>query len=136
MRARAIDLVDILVYVVVIALFVQFIPSIITESFGISLLTAVLFKCALELVAVVKKRIVARVRAAESAAGKILNAASFSLLGAGSKFLVLWLTDILFGDAVDLGGFFPVTFLIIMLMLARYGVRLLLDGERPRDGTA
>ena len=51
-RIRAIHLVDVLVYVVVIALFVQFFPAVISESFAITLLTAVLLKVVLEVVAV------------------------------------------------------------------------------------
>ena len=44
----------------------------------------------------------------------------------GSKFLVLWLVDVIFGDAVNLGGFWLVTGLIITLVAARAGVRWLL----------
>jgi hypothetical protein len=44
----------------------------------------------------------------------------------GSKFVVLELVALLFGDRVSLGGFFSVTGLIIVLMLARFGVRTLL----------
>ena len=136
MRLRAVDIVDVFVYLVVLALFVQFFPMVITESFAVSLLTAVLFKLALEVIAIVKTRILARVRASRTAVGKILNAASLLLLGAGSKFLILWLTDLLFGDAVQLGGFFSITLLVVILMLARIGVRLLVDRAWPRDGSA
>jgi len=135
-RLRAVDVVDVFAYLVVLALFAQFFPSIITESFVVSLLTAVLFKLALEVIAIVKTRILARVRASRTAIGTTLHAASLLLLGAGSKFLILWLTDVLFGDAVQLGGFFSVTLLIVTLMLARIGVRLLIDRAWPRDGSA
>lgn len=40
------------------------------------------------------------------------------------------------GDAVQLGGFFSVTLLIIVLMAARLGIRLLIDRAWPRDGSA
>ncbi|MBM7831674.1 protein-S-isoprenylcysteine O-methyltransferase Ste14 [Agromyces cerinus] len=135
-RIRAVDLVDVFVYLVVLGLFTQFLPNVITESFLVSLLTAVLFKLALEVIAVLKTRILDRVRAARTPAGKTLNAALLMLLGAGSKFVILWLTDLVFGDAVQLGGFFSVTLLIVVLMLARAGIRLLVDRTRPRDGTA
>jgi hypothetical protein len=135
-RLRAVDIVDVFVYLVVFGLFVQFFPDIITESFIVSLLTAVLFKIALELIAIVKSRILGRVRGSRTALGKILNAASLLLLGAGSKFVILWLTDVLFGDAVSLGGFLSVTLLVVTLMLARIGLRLLIDRTWPRDGSA
>ena len=136
MRIRAVDVVDVFVYLVVLALFTEFLPDIITESFAVALLTAVLFKLALEVIAFLKTRILDRVRAAPTTARKVLNSALLLLLGAGSKFLILWLTDVVFGDAVQLGGFFSVTLLIIVLMAARLGIRLLVDGPQPRDGSA
>lgn len=136
MRLRAVDVVDVFVYLVVLGLFAQFLPSVITESFIVSLLTAVLFKLALEVIAWLKARILNRVRASPTAAGRTLNAALLLVLGAGSKFLILWLTDVLFGDAVQLGGFLSVTLLIVVLMAARLGIRLLVDRAWPRDGSA
>lgn len=136
MRLRAVDVVDVFVYLVVLGLFTQFFPAVITESFLVSLLTAVLFKLALEVIAWLKTRIIDRVRAARTPARKALNTALLMVLGAGSKFLILWLTDLLFGDAVQLGGFFSVTLLIVVLMAARLGIRLLVDRKRPRDGSA
>ena len=136
MRLRAVDVVDVFVYLVVLGLFTQFFPNVITESFIVSLLTAVLFKLALEVIAILKTRILDRVRASRTVARKTLNAALLVLLGAGSKFLILWITDLVFGDAVQLGGFFSVTLLIIVLMAARLGIRLIIDRAWPRDGTA
>ena len=136
MRLRAVDIVDVFVYLVVLGLFTQLLPNVITESFIVSLLTAVLFKLALELIAILKTRILDRVRASRTAARKTLNAALLLALGAGSKFVILWLTDLVFGDAVQLGGFFSVTLLIIVLMAARLGIRLLIDRAWPRDGSA
>jgi hypothetical protein len=48
----------------------------------------------------------------------------------GSKFLVLKAVDLVFGSSVSLGGFVSVTLLIITLLLARAGVRRLLDVEQ------
>lgn len=136
MRLRAVDVVDVFVYLIVLGLFTQFLPSVITESFIVSLLTAVLFKLALEVIAVLKTRILDRIRASRTPAGKTLNAVLLVALGAGSKFVILWLTDLVFGDAVQLGGFVSVTLLIVVLMAARLGIRLLVDRTWPRDGSA
>lgn len=51
------DLVDVLVYVTVLNLAVEYVPAIIAETFSVSLLTAVLLKVVLELVVRVKKRV-------------------------------------------------------------------------------
>jgi len=122
-RIRAVDLVDVLVYVVVIGLFVQFFPAVISESFLITVLTAVLLKLVLELVVVAKTAVVGRIKAAQTTLRRVLGALTLMLVGAGSKFLVLLLTDLIFGDSVYLGGFFQVTALILTLMLARFLVR-------------
>jgi hypothetical protein len=49
------------------------------------------------------------------------------VVAAGSKFVVLKLVDLIFGDAVSLGGFIPVTLLIVALLISRAGVRRLLE---------
>ncbi|MCB0884176.1 MAG: hypothetical protein KDB34_05430 [Propionibacteriaceae bacterium] len=126
MRLRPIDLVDVFVYLVVLGVFSELFPRVISETFLLALLTAILLKVVLELVLVVKKRVVARIRAAPTPVGRVVNALSLVLVMAGSKFLVLELTALAFGDFVQLGGFFSVTALILTLMLARAGMRYLL----------
>lgn len=126
MRIRPIDLVDVLVYLVILGAFTQLFPAVISESFLLLLLTAVLLKAMLELVLVVKKGIIRRIRSATTPLTRIVNLATLVLVLPGSKFLVLELTALLFGDAVHLGGFFSVTVLIVVLMLGRRGVRWLL----------
>lgn len=120
---RPIDLVDVLVYLVVLGLFVQFIPSVITESFLTSVVTAVLLKIALEAVVAAKNAILKRLHAAQTRTVRVTASFALVLLSAGSKFLVLWLTDVFLGGAVQLGGFIEVTILIVTLMAARYVVR-------------
>jgi hypothetical protein len=127
LRARPADVVDVFVYVVVLNLAVEYVPSVISESFTMSLLTALLLKLVLELVVVLKSRILARLRAANRAPAKVAIAIGFWVVAAGSKFLVLKLEDLLFGDAVSLGGFFSVTLLIVVLLVSRAGVRRLLN---------
>jgi hypothetical protein len=131
-RITPADVVDVSVYVVVLNLAVEFVPSVISETFTISLLTAVLLKVVLEIVVSLKGRVKARFRAASSAAGKVLALLLLWAVLVGSKFAVLELVDLVFGDRVSLGGFFAVTALIIVLLLSRAGVRRLL-GE-PDEG--
>lgn len=131
MRIRPIELVDVLVYLVVLGAFVQLFPEVISESFLLSLLTAILLKLVLEVVLWAKKKIVHRIRTAETPAVRVINALTLLLVLPGSKFLVLELVALAFGDAVRLGGFFQVTALIIVLMLARGGVRRLFAPAAP-----
>lgn len=131
MRLRAIDLVDVLMYLVVLGTFSQLFPAVISETFLLSLLTAILLKVVLELVSWVKERAIARIRSDSGRARRAVGVVVLLLIMPGSKFLVLELVDLVFGDAVQLGGFFLVTLLIVVLMLARGAARRLLLSPMP-----
>lgn len=128
-RLSPVDAVDIFVYVVVLNLAAEYVPVVITETFTLSLLTAVMLKGVLEVVVAIKNRVKTRFKAATTAVGKTVSGLLMWLLLIGSKFVVLELVAILFGDSVSLGGFWSVTALILTLMLARSGVRRLLTPE-------
>lgn len=130
MRVRPIDLVDVFVYLVVLGIFVQLFPAVISESFLLSLLTAVLLKVVLEIVLFAKKAVLAGLRGSKTLPGRIVSIVVLVLLLPGSKLLVLELVALVFGASVSLGGFFQVTALIITLMLARAGTRRLFRGPK------
>lgn len=123
-RLDPLHVVDVFVYTVVLGLFVEFFPRVISESFVFMLLTAVLLKGVLEVVRLVKKALLRRVRES-GRVSRVVSAATLLLLLPGSKFLVLMATEFLFSGEVRLGGFWSVTVLIVSLMLARGGVRWL-----------
>ena len=134
-RNRSSDVVDVFVYIVVLNLAIEYVPSVISESFTLSILTAILLKLALEVVIAFKRVILHRFKGTSIARQKVLWAVALWVLAAGSKILVLELIALVFGDAVSLGGFIPVTGLVICLMLARAGVRwLLYDKPSPAAG--
>lgn len=119
------DVVDVFVYVVVLNLAVEYLPAVISETFTASLLTALLLKVVLEVVVFFKNRVKARFKAATTPLGKGASALLLWVILISSKFVVLELVALLFGGRVSLGGFFAVTGLIVVLMLARAGVRRL-----------
>jgi hypothetical protein len=127
------DVVDVFVYVVILNLAVEYVPSVISEGFTLSLLTAVLLKLALELVLILKQRIMTRLRAATTRVDKVIAAIALWLVAVGSKFVVLELVDLIFGDAVSLGGFVSVSLLIIALLAARSAVRRLLPDRQAHS---
>ena len=120
------DVVDVFVYVVVLNLAAEYVPQVITETFTLSLLTAVLLKLVLEGVVWCKDRVKARFKAAATVSARIGAGLLLWVLMVGSKFVVLELVALFFADQVQLGGFFLVTGLILVLLLARSGVRRLL----------
>jgi hypothetical protein len=126
-RVNPADIIDVFVYVVVLNLAIQFVPSVISETFTLSLLTAVLLKLVLEVVVWLKNRVKGRFKAAETPTAKIGAGLLLWAPLVGSKFAVLELVSLLFSDYVSLGGFWAVTGLILALLLSRAGVRRLLD---------
>jgi hypothetical protein len=132
-RQRPADVVDLFVYVVVLNLFVEYFPAVISESFTLSLLTAALLKVTLELVLRVKSKVVRRVRTATTGPGKAFAGLLLWVVAVVSKIVVLELVNLVFGDSVSLGGFVSVTLLVVTLLLSRAGVRRLLYGVRMAD---
>ena len=126
LRARPADVIDLFVYVVVLNLAIEYVPSVISEGFTLSLLTALLLKIALEIVIVLKTKVITRLRAATTHRAKIAAGLSLWVVAAGSKLVVLALVDLVFGQSVSLGGFIPVTLLVMALLLSRAAVRRLL----------
>lgn len=137
-RTRPADVVDVFVYVVVLNLAVEYVPEVISEGFTLTLLTAVLLKVALEGVLFLKNAVLERWRAATTRRGKVLGGFTLWLIAAGSKFVVLELVALVFGDAVSLGGFVPVSLLVLVLLASRGGVRRLLGDQitPARAGTS
>lgn len=126
------DVVDVFVYVVVLNLTVEYVPVVISETFTASLLTAILLKVVLEVVIVVKNRVKTRFKSATTRFGRALAGLGLWLVLIASKFVVLELVALIFGNSVALGGFWSVTGLIVVLLLARDGVRRLL--KAPTSG--
>ena len=125
-------IVDVFVYVVVLNLFVEYLPQVISETFTLSLLAAVLLKGVLEIVVAAKNRVKARFRQASTPIGKVVAAVLLWVVLFGSKFLVLEVVALVFRDWVSLGGFFSVTTLILVLLVSRAVVRRLLQQPRSR----
>jgi hypothetical protein len=133
-------IVDVFVYLVVLDLFVQFVPRVISETFALSLLTALLLKVVLEIILLVKNLVKRGFHRASTLPGKAVAALALWVIVVGSKFLVLEAVALAFSDRVKLGGYFSVTGLILVLLAARAAVRLLLrrrggKGSRPAPKT-
>jgi len=127
-RRRPADVVDLFVYVVVLNLAIEYIPSVLSENFTLTLLTAALLKIALELVILAKNKVLKRFHAATTPFAKSAAGLLLWVVAAGSKVVVLELVNLVFGDSVSLGSFISVTLLVIALLVSRAAVRRLLYG--------
>jgi hypothetical protein len=115
---------DVLIYVVVINLFVEYAPSVIIESFTISLLTAILLKLMLDSIVGLEHRVRAWFGRRRGAGWRILGlGATWGILFL-SKFVIIEITHLIFSDSVQLGGFIDVVVLVIAMIAARRGLGL------------
>ena len=106
---------DVLVYTVVLNLFVEYSDAIVIDSFTISIFTAVVLKVMLDLLTSAEHR-------AKVVVGRYSNVLSFFVVWAIlflSKFVILEVIDVIFGEHVDLGKFLDVVLLVIAMMMAR-----------------
>ena len=106
---------DVLVYTVVLNLFVEYADAIVIDSFTISLFTAAVLKVLLDLLTMVEHH----VSGFFSKFHKVLGYLSMWLVLFLSKFVILEVIDIIFGDHVELGKFVDVVVLVLSLMIAR-----------------
>ena len=105
---------DVLIYIIVLNLFVEYNPKIIIDSFTISIFTAILLKILLEIVLNLEHKVSDVFKSY-----KVLRIILVWLILFGSKFLILEVVDLVFGDHVELGKFLDVILLVIVLMVAR-----------------
>ena len=118
---------DVLLYIVILNLFVQYVPKVITESFTISIFTAVVLKLLIEVISRLEHRIRGWFDRREGQVWRALGVATMFCILFLSKFVVLEVIDIIFGERVSLGGFIEVMVLVLSLILGRLGVRWVYD---------
>jgi len=114
---------DILIYVIVLNLFVEFSPVVIIDSFTISIFTAILLKILLEIILAFEHKV-----ADVFKANKILKIFFVWLILFSSKFLILGFVNIFFGEHVDLGKFLDVFLLAFTLLLVRKIIQWIYQG--------
>jgi hypothetical protein len=118
---------DVLVYIVVLNLFVEFVDTVVIDSFWISILTAVLLKMMLDSLVGLEHRVAGYFRAREGRLYKVLGALSiFSILFFG-KLLILEAVNLVFGDHVELGHFIEIVALIITMMGTRAAMQAIYE---------
>ena len=110
---------DVLIYIIVLNLFVEYNTKIVIDSFTISILTAILLKALLEIILRFEHRVADFFKARPGKFSKFLRFMSTWIILFASKFLILEIVDLVFGDHVELGKFLDVILLVIALMVAR-----------------
>ena len=105
---------DVLIYVIVLNLFVEYSPVVIIDSFTISIFTAILLKILLEIVLLIEHKVAHLFKSYT-----FLRILFGWLILFGSKFIILEIINFVFGEHVELGKFLDVILLVITLILTR-----------------
>ena len=108
-----------LAYITVLNLWVEFNPSVVIDSFIISIATAVVLLLLLVVILGLEHRVKHWFAQREGTFYRVLGAASTLLILFLSKFVILEVIDIIFGEHVDLGHFVDVLVLVLLLIVAQ-----------------
>ena len=127
---------DVLIYVVVLNLFVEYNPKVVIDSFTISILTAILLKILLEIILRFEHIVGDFFKSRPGRLSNFLRLISTWVILFLSKFLILEVVDFVFGDHVELGKFLDVIILVIALIATREVFRRIYVSLGERDPAA
>jgi len=109
---------EVLVDIVALNLFVEFVHTIVIDSFWISILTAVLLKLMVDAVKGLEHSVSAYFAAREGAVWKAVRILAVWLVLFLSKFVILEAVNVVFGDHVELGSFIEIVGIIVTMLAA------------------
>jgi hypothetical protein len=116
---------DVLVYVIVLNLFVEYSDAIVIDSFTISIFTAVVLKLLLDVIVAAEHRVSDFFAERRRPISRVARVMTVWLILLSSKFLILEVVDLIFGDHVELGGFLKVMVLVAVMVVAQRSLRRL-----------
>ena len=116
-----------LIDIVVLNLFVEFNHSVVIDSFYISILTAALFRLLLGATFQLEHRVSQYFGSKSFKAARALAAILMLLILFSSKFVILEVIDVVFGDHVSLGGFVEIVIIALTLVVAERSLRAIFD---------
>ena len=109
----------------VLNLFVEYVHTIVIDSFAkMSVLTALLMKLAIDAVKGFEHRVVSYFRTKQGLVWRALGLISVFCILFLSKFAILELVSIVFGDHVQLGHFIEIAVIIITMLVGNALLRL------------
>lgn len=123
----------VLVDIVVLNLFVEFVHTIVIDSFSISILTAVLLKLMVDAVKGLEQSVSAYFAAREGAVWKAIRFLAVWLILFLSKFVILEAVNVVFGDHVELGSFIEIVGIIVTMLAANAALLAVYRSLGARD---
>jgi hypothetical protein len=119
---------EVLVDIVVLNLFVEFVKTVVIDSFYISILTAVLLKLMVDAVKGLEQRVSTYLAAKPGAAWKPVRFLAVWLILFLSKFVILEIVNVVFGSHVELGSFIEIAAIIVTMLAANAALQALYRG--------
>jgi len=120
-----------LVDLTVLNFFAEYWDKVTITSFGVSLFIAIILQILLKMTIALEHRIANYMKSNESLDKKIFHIFSTWFVLFASKFVMLWVLQVLFGDAIVFAGAYHgvVTFIILVvaILLAEYLIKRLYD---------
>ncbi len=116
-----------LAYIVVLNLWVEFNSSVVIDSFVISIATAAVLLVLLVVILGLEHRVKHWFAQREGTLYRVLGTISTLFILFLSKFVILEVIDIVFGEHVDLGHFLDVLVLVLLLIVAQKAMVLIWD---------
>jgi len=108
----------VLVDLVVINLFVEYWDRVVIDSFTITLLTACVLQMLLKLTIALERRLAKYFNAKQGKAAKAMRWFVSWLIVFSSKFVILGVIGLVFGDHVDFGGIIPFFAVVFGILIA------------------
>jgi hypothetical protein len=125
-----------LAYIVVLNLWVEFNDKVVIDSFVISIATSVVLLILLVVILGFEHRVKHWFAQREGTVYRVLGAASTLLILFLSKFVILEVVDIIFGEHVELGSFVDVLLLVLLLIVAQKSMVFVWDTIGQRGSVA
>ena len=114
-------------YIVVLNLWVEFNPSVVIDSFIISIATSAVLLLLLVIILGLEHRVKHWFAQREGAFFRVLGTVSTLLILFLSKFVILEVIDFIFGEHVELGHFVDVLILVLLLIVAQKAMVFIWD---------
>ena len=111
---------EVLVDIIVLNLFVEFVHTVVIDSFYISILTAVLLKLMVDAVKGLEQAVSAYFAAKPGAAWRTVRVVAVLVILFLSKFLILEVVNFVFRDHVELGSFIEVAAIVVTMLAANF----------------
>ena len=125
-----------LAYIVVLNLWVEFNDKVVIDSFVISIATSVVLLILLVVILGFEHRVKYWFAQREGTVYRVVGAASTLLILFLSKFVILEVVDVIFGEHVELGSFVDVLLLVLLLIVAQKSMVFVWDAIGQRDSVA